>query len=33
MAELSDKNDLNLNEHSHANDDICLVNANVFNQF
>ena len=26
---LSDKNDLNLNKHCHANDNICLVNVNI----
>ena len=26
---LSDKNDLNLNKHCHANDKICLVNVNI----
>ena len=33
VAQLSDKNDLKLNKHSLANEDICLVKANVFNQF
>ena len=33
VAQLSDKNDLKLNKHSLANEDICLVKAYVFNQF
>ena len=33
VAQLSDKNDLKLNKHSLADKDICLVKANVFNQF
>ena len=33
VAQLSDKNDRKLNKHSLANEDICLVKANVFNQF
>ena len=33
VAQLSNKNDLKLNKHSLANEDICLVKANVFNQF
>ena len=33
VAQLSDKNDLKLNKHSLADEDICLVKANVFNQF
>ena len=33
VAQLSVKNDLKLNKHSLADKDICLVKANVFNQF
>ena len=33
VAQLSDKNDRKLNKRSLANEDICLVKANVFNQF
>ena len=33
VAQLSEKNDLKQNKYSLAYEDICLVKANVFNQF